>query len=191
MIDQNAPTHRRLLIARILLVIVAIAAAWVASTRPADILAMVSWAFSLAAAGNFPALVLGVWWKRTTSAGAVAGIIAGFGITLLYLLVTRYYPVFGVEVLGMTSLTNALTGAPVVDVAAALANPETAFAALHSKIGWFGVNNISSALFGLPVGFLVMIVVSLLTPAPSKEMQAFIDDVRRPRGPTVMQEKTA
>jgi len=191
MIDQNAPTQRRLLIARVLLVLVAIAAAWVASTRPADILAMVSWAFSLAAAGNFPALVLGVWWKRTTSAGAVAGIIAGFGITLLYLLVTRYYPVFGVEVLGMTALTNALTGAPVVDVAAALANPETAFAALHSKIGWFGVNNISSALFGLPVGFLVMIVVSLLTPAPSKEMQAFIDDVRRPRGPTVMVEKTA
>ncbi len=191
MVDPNAPTVRRLLIARILLVLVAIAAAWVASTRPADILAMVSWAFSLAAAGNFPALVLGVWWKRATSAGAIAGIIAGFGITLLYLLVTRYYPVFGVEVLGMTSLTNPVTGAPVVDVAAALSDPATAFAKLHSKIGWFGVNNISSALFGLPVGFLVMIIVSLLTPAPSREMQAFIDEIRKPRGPTVMQEKTA
>jgi cation/acetate symporter len=191
MVDPNAPTVRRLLIARILLVLVAIAAAWVASTRPADILAMVSWAFSLAAAGNFPALVLGVWWKRATSAGAIAGIIAGFGITLLYLLVTRYYPVFGVEVLGMTSLLNPVTGAPVVDVAAALSDPATAFAKLHSKIGWFNVNNISSALFGLPVGFLVMIIVSLLTPAPSREMQAFIDEIRKPRGPTVMQEKTA
>ena len=40
---------------------------------------MVSWAFSLAAGGLFPALVLGVWWKRANSAGAVAGMIAGFG----------------------------------------------------------------------------------------------------------------
>ena len=48
-----------------------------ASTRPADILAMVAWAFSLAAAGIFPALVLGVWWKRANKAGAIAGMIVG------------------------------------------------------------------------------------------------------------------
>ena len=47
--------------------------------RPSDILAMVGWAFSLAMAGNFPALVLGIWWKRATTAGAICGIIAGFG----------------------------------------------------------------------------------------------------------------
>ena len=93
MIDQNAPTARRLIVSRVLLVLVAMLAAYVASTKPSDILAMVSWAFSLAAAGLFPALVLGVWWKRANSAGAVAGMIAGFGITLLYLVVTRYYPV--------------------------------------------------------------------------------------------------
>jgi cation/acetate symporter len=52
------------------------------------------------------------------------------------------------------------------------------------------VNNISSAIFGLPVGTLVMVVVSLLTRAPSSEMQAFIDEVRRPRGEAMMQEKT-
>ncbi len=62
---------------------VAVAAAYVASTRPSDILAMVSWAFSLAAAGLFPALVLGVWWKRANKWGAVAGIIVGFGVCAL------------------------------------------------------------------------------------------------------------
>jgi Na+(H+)/acetate symporter ActP len=56
---------------------------------------------------------------------------------------------------------------------------------------WFGVKNISSAAFGLPVGFAVMIVVSLLTKAPSKAMQDLIDDVRMPRGKTIMEEKTA
>src|SRR5690606_11068959 len=78
MIDPNAPTSCRLIVSRILLVVVAIQPAYVASTRPADSLAMVSWAFSLAAAGLFPALELGVWWKRTNGAGAVAGILAGF-----------------------------------------------------------------------------------------------------------------
>ena len=53
---------------------------------------MVGWAFSLAMAGNFPALVMGVWWKRTTAAGAVCGMIAGFGLCLFYLVTTRYFP---------------------------------------------------------------------------------------------------
>jgi cation/acetate symporter len=190
MLDPNAPTQRRLIVARVLLVIVAVIAAYTASFRPADIVAMVAWAFSLAAGGLFPALVLGIWWKRTTSPGAVCGILAGFGLTLLYLVVTRYYPVFGVEALGMSSLLNPVTGAPVVDVAAALAAPDTAYTTLASKVGWFNVNNISSAIFGLPVGTLVMVVVSLLTRAPSREMQDFIDEVRRPRGDALMQEKT-
>ncbi|TCT02219.1 sodium:solute symporter family protein [Aquabacter spiritensis] len=191
MIDPNAPTQRRLVVARVLLVIVAVLAAFTASTRPADILAMVSWAFSLAAAGNFPALVLGVWWKRANTAGAITGMIAGFGACLFYLVVSRYYPALGASSFGMTSLLNPITGAPVVDVAKALANPATADAVLASKVGWFNVNNISSALFGLPIGFAVMIIVSLLTPAPSREMQNFIDEIRKPRGGTMLKEKSA
>ncbi|WP_436642539.1 sodium:solute symporter family protein [Microbaculum sp. FT89] len=147
MVDPHASTARRLVVARVLLVVVAIGAAWLASTRPADILSMVAWAFSLAAAGNFPALVLGVWWKRCTSAGAIAGIISGFGITLYYLVMTRYF--------GMGE--------------------------------WFGVANISAALFGLPIGVIVMIVVSLFTPAPSKEVQDLVDELRKPRGGTMME----
>ena len=70
MLDPNAPTIRRLTVARVLLFFVAVAAAATASTKPADILAMVGWAFSLAMAGNFPALVMGIWWKRATATGA-------------------------------------------------------------------------------------------------------------------------
>ncbi|MEC9345257.1 MAG: sodium:solute symporter family protein [Pseudomonadota bacterium] len=149
MIDPNASTKRRLVIARILLIVVALLGALVAQTRPGGILALVAWAFSLAAAGLFPALILGVWWKRANSAGAVAGMIAGFGVTLFYLIMTKY---FGMGL-------------------------------------WFGVSNISAGIFGIPVGFVVMWVVSLMTPAPSQEMQDFVDAVRSPRGPTLMQEK--
>lgn len=196
-IDKNAPTARRLIVSRVLLVVVAVAAAWTASKRPADILAMVSWAFSLAAAGLFPALVLGIWDKRTNKAGAIAGIIAGFGVTLFYLVVTRYFPGFGVSYAGMSSLLNPVTGAPVVNLQTAMALPNameawvTGAHPLASKVGWFNINNISSAIFGLPIGFLVMFVVSRMTEAPSKELQDFIDSCRRPRGGTIMEEKTA
>ncbi len=200
MINPNSPAKQRMIISRILLVLVAIAAAYVASTRPTDIVAMVAWAFSLAAGGLFPALVLGVWWKRATSAGAIAGILAGFFVTLFYLVITRYWPHIGVEYFGMTSLLNPNTWAPLVSpeaMKAALSNPALldgpvlATHPLASRVGWFNLNNISSAAFGLPVGFAVMYIVSMLTPAPSKEMQDFVDACRRPRGQTLMEEKTA
>lgn len=196
MVNPNAPTKQRLVISRVLLVVVAVAAAWTAAQRPADILAMVAWAFSLAAGGLFPALVLGVWWKRTTKQGAIWGMAAGFGVTLMYLLVTRYFPGFGVQYLGMSALLNPVTWAPVVDLKVAMAAPNamdgwvTLAHPLASKVGWFNINNISAAAFGLPVGFAVMIGVSLITPAPSKELQQFIDDCRRPRGKTLMDEKS-
>jgi len=198
MINPNAPTKQRLIISRVLLVVVAVLAAWTASTRPTDIVAMVAWAFSLAAGGLFPALVLGVWWKRATSQGAIAGILAGFFVTLFYLVITRYWPHLGVQYFGMTSLLNPVTGAPLIDAAAMaqhLANPAVADGPvlasnpLASRVGWFNINNISSAAFGLPVGLLVMYVVSKMTPEPSKELQEFIDNCRRPKGQTLMVEK--
>ena len=157
---------------------------------------MVGWAFSLAMAGNFPALVMGVWWKRTTAAGAVAGMIAGFGLCVFYLVVTRYFPGAGVSYFGMSSLTNPATGAPLVDLAKAMAAPnamDSWVATSHplaNKIGWFGLNNIACGLLGMPFGFLVIYVVSLMGKEPSKEMQAYVDEIRKPRGRTVLEEKT-
>jgi cation/acetate symporter len=196
MIDPNAPTIRRLTVARALLVGVAVVAAATAATKPGDILAMVGWAFSLAMAGNFPALVMGVWWKRTTAAGAICGIIAGFGLCLFYLVTTRYFPGAGVKYFGMTSLLNPATGAPVVDIAKAMALPNamesfpTLAHPLANKVGWFNLTNIACGLLGAPLGFLVIYVVSKLGREPSREMQAYVDDIRRPRGRTVLEEKT-
>ncbi|TCU65445.1 MULTISPECIES: sodium:solute symporter family protein [unclassified Bradyrhizobium] len=196
MIDPNAPTARRLIVARVLLLIVAVVAAATAATKPGDILAMVGWAFSLAMAGNFPALVMGVWWKRTTSTGAVCGIIAGFGLCLFYLVTTRYFPGAGVKYFGMTSLLNPATGAPLVDIAKAMALPNameswpTLAHPLANKVGWFNLSNIACGLLGAPFGFAVIIIVSLLGRAPSREMQAYVDEIRKPRGRTVLEEKT-
>jgi cation/acetate symporter len=188
---------RRLIMARALLLLVAVASAALASTRPSDILAMVGWAFSLAMAGNFPAIVLGIWWKRTTTAAAIWGILAGWGICLFYLVTTRYFPQMGITYFGMTSLLNPETGQPLVNIAQVMADPKwaTQWPALASnplanKVGWFDLNNINCGLLGMPLGFLVMVVVSLLGKEPSQEMQALVDEIRKPRGKTVLEEKT-
>jgi cation/acetate symporter len=62
---------------------------------------------------------------------------------------------------------------------------------LASKVGWMDVNNISSALFSLPIGFITIIVVSLMTARPSQAMYDLIDQIRVPRGDTVIQDKDA
>jgi cation/acetate symporter len=149
MVDPEADTRKRLTVAKVILVLVAIAAALTASTKPSDILSMVAWAFSIAGAGLFAALVLGVWWSRTTRQGAVAGMIAGFGVTMFYLLMSRY---------GLWITEPWGEGA------------------------WWGVKTISSGVFGIPVAFVVTIVVSLLTPKPDDQMRRFVAELRLPRG---------
>ena len=156
MVDHTASTKRRLLVARILLIGVALLGAWTAITLPQSILIFVSWAFSVAASGLFAALVLGVWWTRTTAPGAIAGMIAGFLVCIYYTFGTEYYGV-------------------------ALWFKGTA---LTEK----GLSNIAAGVIGIPVSFLVTIVVSLMTKAPSREMQGFIEAIRIPRGGEVMKE---
>ena len=163
MLDPNAPTIRRLTVARVLLFFVAVASAALAATRPSDILAMVGWAFSLAMAGNFPAIVLGIWWKRATTTGAICGIIAGWGICLFYLVVSRYFPQTGVTYFGMTSLLNPETGQALINVAQIMADPKwiadvpaSAANPMANRVGWFDLNNINCGLLGMPLGFLVI-----------------------------------
>jgi len=140
MIDNRASTRRRLFISKGLLLVVAVVAAYVASLKPGHILFMVAWAFSIAASAFFPALVLGIFWKRANRYGAVAGMIAGLGVCLFYLVGVRFY--------GMTP--------------------------------WFGIKDIASGVFGVPVGILTIIVVSWLTPAPDKTIQMLVEHCRYP-----------
>ena len=93
MVDPSASTQKRVTISKLFLLVVALFAAYVASLKPADILSLVGAAFSVAASALFPALVLGIFWKRTNHQGAIAGIITGFGVCVFYMLHT--HPLFG------------------------------------------------------------------------------------------------
>jgi cation/acetate symporter len=45
---------------------------------------------------------------------------------------------------------------------------------------WYGILPISAGVFGVPLGFATIILVSLLTPAPGKDIQVLVDHVRYP-----------
>ncbi|MDP3031934.1 MAG: sodium:solute symporter family protein [Rhodocyclaceae bacterium] len=94
-IDPNAPTTRRLVVSKALLLMVAVIAAYVTSLKPGDILFLVGAAFSLAGSAFFPALVLGVFWKRANQLGAILGMTLGLGVCMYYMYLT--YPFFGVN----------------------------------------------------------------------------------------------
>jgi cation/acetate symporter len=118
MIDPKADTKTRLFVSKVLLVIVAVAAALLAQTKPADILSMVAWAFSIAGAGLFAPLVMGVWWSRTTNAGAIWGMTAGFLVTMIYLLGSKYGLFIGEPWgegawFGVKSISSGVFGIPV------------------------------------------------------------------------------
>ena len=92
MIDPHASTTKRVTISKVLLVVVAIIAAYVTSHKPGDILFLVGAAFSLAASAFFPPLVLGVFWKRANKWGAIVGMAVGLAVCIYYMM--RTYPFF-------------------------------------------------------------------------------------------------
>ena len=77
-IDPKAETKTRLVVARILLIVIGAAAAYIASMKLTGILGAVAWAFDFAMSGLFFPLVLGIWWKRANRQGAIAGMVLGF-----------------------------------------------------------------------------------------------------------------
>jgi cation/acetate symporter len=139
-IDRHASLTKRLTITKVLLVVTAIVAAYVATFRYAVIAELVAWAFSLAAASFFPALVMGIWWKRANKAGALAGMLAGLGITTYYLIASRFY-----------------------------------------GVRWFETQTIASGIWGIPLGFIVIWIVSLMTAPPPQAVQDLVSSVRYPK----------
>ncbi|MGH8744011.1 MAG: VC_2705 family sodium/solute symporter, partial [Burkholderiales bacterium] len=144
MLDPNASTARRVTVSKMLLLVVAVLAAYVSSLKPGNILFLVGAAFSLAASAFFPALTLGIFWKRANKWGAILGMIFGLGTCMYYMVAT--YPFFG----------------------GVAANQ------------WFHINSISAGIFGVPIGIITIVVVSLLTKEPKREVQELVEHVRYP-----------
>ncbi|MEO7953824.1 MAG: sodium:solute symporter family protein [Polaromonas sp.] len=149
MIDPNASTVSRVTVSKILLLMVALLAAYVAAQKPADILFLVSAAFSFAAAAFFPALSLGIFWKRATGPAAVMGMLSGLSVTSYYMLTTQ----------------------PWLRATFGITSPVQL---------WWGIDPIAAGFFGVPVGFAVIVLVSLVTRPPSQKAQELVEYIRYP-----------
>jgi cation/acetate symporter len=109
-IDPKAETAKRLVVARVLLVIIGFAGATIAALEIQGILGSVIWAFDFAMSGLFFPLVLGVWWKRANGPGAVAGMLLGLASGTAYLVWVRSG---GAGFWGVTQLTFGIVGSLV------------------------------------------------------------------------------
>ena len=83
---KEASPEQRVILTKFTLLAVALAAAFVAALKPSEILPLVSASFSLAASAFVPVMVLGIFWRGTTRQGAVAGMLAGLGVAVYYML---------------------------------------------------------------------------------------------------------
>lgn len=108
----NATEKTRLKVARWSIVTATLLAGLIALNPPGAITQIVAWAFALATGTFFPALVLGVWWKRSNSKGVIAGLLVGLLVTLSYIFAAKYG---GFTILGIID-----TGAGVFGAAAAI-----------------------------------------------------------------------
>lgn len=110
----------RLIVSRLALGAAASVAGLIALMAPTDPLKLFLWAIALTGAATFPVLVLSIWWKRLNTFGAVAGLLTGFGVTVLAIIAGEA---------GLTGTDGALAAAiglpagAVATIAVALATP--------------------------------------------------------------------
>ena len=121
---------------------------------PGFVAAVVALAFGLAAASFFPAIVLGIFYKKMNKQGAIAGMVVGILLMLFYMLKFK----FGIFDGG-----------------------KTAVEALKQD-WWLGISPEGFGTVAMIVNFIVAIVISKFTPPPPPEVQRIVDDIRIPKG---------
>ena len=114
----------------------------------------VALAFGLAASSIFPALMMGIFSKSVTREGAVAGMIFGIGVTLLYVFQHK----------GIMFI------------------PGTAFLGDMPPNWFFGIEPNAFGAVGAVVNFVAAIAVTKLTAAPPQPVQDMVESIRIPAG---------
>jgi len=171
---------------------------------PGFVAAVVAFAFGLAAASFFPAIFLGIFWKRMNQAGAIAGMATGLILTGAYII--HFKIGFSSAVIGVLFLLLALISLVlffgVRDRQAGLSGPETITlggigvlgllsvlgftgvlpsVAMGSAEDWFlGVSPEGFGSIGMAVSFMVSVAASLLTAPPPREVQEMVEEIRIP-----------
>ena len=125
-IHPGASEAERLRIGRYAMAGAVIIAGYFGVNPPGFVAQVVAFAFGLAAASFFPAIVLGIFWKRMNSAGAVSGMVVGITFTAAYIIANVYggmEPWFGISAAGIGAIGALLNFAVAIPVALLTAPP--------------------------------------------------------------------
>ena len=155
-INPGISEKGELLAARIAMAAAIAVATWLGLNPPGFAAQTVALAFGIAAASIFPALMMGIFYKRANNFGAIAGMLAGLIFTVGYIFTYKGF----LFIPG----TNIL--------------PDTA------EHWVFGISPLSIGSIGAMLNFAVAIVVSRMTAEPPKEIQDLVESIRVPRGAT-------
>ncbi|MEN8189482.1 MAG: sodium:solute symporter family protein [Thermodesulfobacteriota bacterium] len=135
-------------------------AGWLGLNPPGFAAQVVALAFGLAASSIFPALMMGIFAKRVNNTGAVLGMLAGLGTTLVYIFWFK-----GWLFIKSTAML-----------------PDT-------PDNWlFGISPGSFGAVGAAINFAVALSVSAVTKAPPEHIQHLVEDIRIPGGAGVPQD---
>jgi len=90
-VNPRATEGQRLLVARVGILLAVLIAGYFGQNPPGFIAQLVAFAFGLAASSFFPAILLGIFDKRTTREGAIAGMVVGLVFTAFYIIGVSYF----------------------------------------------------------------------------------------------------
>ena len=128
----GANEKERLRVGRIMIFLAVVLAGYFGINPPGFVGEVVAFAFGLAAASLFPAILLGIFDKRMNRQGATSGIVVGLVFTLFMLLSMRSVQVFGTETqfidnfLGVDALGIGVIGAALNFIVALIVSRMTA-----------------------------------------------------------------
>lgn len=89
LLDDDAPDRARILMTRLALAAIGFVAMWIVIIAPGDPLDLILWALNILASACFPVLFLSIWWKRTNAWGALFGMVTGFTLAVLLILLSE------------------------------------------------------------------------------------------------------
>ena len=150
----NISERNELWSARLAAVFAVVIAGYFGINPPGFVAAVVALAFGLAAASFFPAIILGIFYKRMNKQGAIAGMVVGLSIMLFYMLKFK----FGLFDGG-----------------------KTAVAGLQEN-WWWGISPEGFGSVAMLINFVVALIVNYFTPPPPEDVQMMVEDIRIPQG---------
>ena len=154
MIAPNISEKAELNASRIAMALAIAGAGYLGLNPPGFAAGTVALAFGLAASSIFPALMMGIFSKRMTKEGAIAGMLAGLGVTLLYVFQHK----------GIMFI------------------PGTAFLGEGSANWFLGIEPNAFGAVGAIVNFAVATLVARVSAAPPREVQELVERIRIPAG---------